>query len=66
MSLKGANRLGLNALKLASNGGPDGQVDKLAQSRVADLARNLAGIHLFSFGGFVSSSEWLRNRSRVS
>jgi len=66
MSLKGANRLGLNALKLASNGGPDGQVDKLAQSRVADLAGNLAGIHLFSFGGFVPSSEWLRNRSRHS
>ena len=66
MSLKGANRLGLNALRLASNGGPDGQVDKLAQSRVADLAGNLAGIHLFSFGGFVPSSEWLRNRSRHS
>lgn len=66
MSLKGANRLGLNAIKLASNGGPDGQVTKLAQSRVADLARNLAGIHLFSFGGFVPSSEWLRDRSRYS
>ena len=66
MSLKGANRLGLNAIKLASNGGPDGQVTKLAQSRVADFAGNLAGIHLFSFGGFVPSSEWLRSRSRHS
>jgi len=61
MSLKGANKLGLNAMRLASNSGPDGQVRKLAESRAEALAGNLAGIQLFSFGGFVKSSTWLRD-----
>jgi methylenetetrahydrofolate reductase (NADPH) len=63
MSLRGANKLGFNAIKLASNSGPDKQVDVLARGKVAAIAGNLAGIHLFSFGGFVQSSQWLRDRS---
>lgn len=63
MSLRGANKLGFNAIKLASNSGPDKQVDVLARGKAAAIAGNLAGVHLFSFGGFVQSSQWLRERS---
>jgi methylenetetrahydrofolate reductase (NADPH) len=59
MSLKGASKLGLNAFKLASNAGPDKQIDVLARRKAKSTAGNLAGIHLFSFGGFVDSARWL-------
>jgi methylenetetrahydrofolate reductase (NADPH) len=62
MSLKGANKLGFSALKLASNSGPDKQLKVLAERKATSTAGNLAGIHLFSFGGFVDSAKWLSEK----
>ncbi len=66
MSIRGANKLGLNAFKLAANSGPDKQLAVLAERGAEQMAGNLEGIHLFSFGGFVESSEWLSTTRRAS
>ena len=66
MSLRGANKLGLNAFKLAANSGPEKQIDVLARRSAERMAGNLAAIHLFSFGGFVESSTWLENKLQAS
>jgi methylenetetrahydrofolate reductase (NADPH) len=63
-SLRAANKLGLNALKLAAHSGPDEHFDVLAEKKYQDDAGNLAGVHIFSFGGFVESCEWLKSRAR--
>jgi methylenetetrahydrofolate reductase (NADPH) len=63
-SLRAANKLGLNALKLAAHSGPDEHFDVLDEKKHQDDAGNLAGVHIFSFGGFVESCEWLEGRAR--
>jgi methylenetetrahydrofolate reductase (NADPH) len=63
-SMRAANKLGMNALKLASHASPDKQFEILAQHKEAGETGNLAGIHLFSFGGFVDSSQWLDDKAR--
>lgn len=63
-SIRAANKLGLNALKLAQHASPDKQFEILAKHKDSNETGNLAGIHLFSFGGFVDSSEWLDNKAR--
>ena len=65
-SLRAANKLGLNALKLAAHSGPDEHFDVLAEKKYQDDAGNLAGVHIFSFGGFVESSEWLSAKRSTS
>ena len=63
-SIRAANKLGMNALKLATHASPDKQFEILAQHKDANEAGSLAGIHLFSFGGFVDSSKWLDDKAR--
>ncbi len=63
-SIRAANKLGMNALKLATHANPDRQFEILAKHKDANETGNLAGIHLFSFGGFVDSSTWLDNKAR--
>jgi len=63
-SMRAANKLGINAVKLAMNSGPDKQFDVLAGGKARREAGNLAGIHLFSFGGFVDSAQWLDDKAR--
>ena len=63
-SIRAANKLGKNALKLATHASPDKQFEILAQHKDAYETGNLAGIHLFSFGGFVDSSKWLDDKAR--
>jgi len=58
-SIKAVNLLGLNAVKLALHSSPDRQLDVLADRRALDQAGHLAGIHVFSFGGFVESAQWI-------
>jgi len=58
-SIKAVNHLGLNAVKLAVHSSPDRQVNVLAESKASQRAGNLAGVHVFSFGGFVRSAQWL-------
>ena len=66
MSMRGANKLGMNAFRLAANAGPDKQLGVLAERCVEQTAGNLEGIQLFSFGGFVESSEWLSTKRNAS
>lgn len=63
-SLRAANKLGLGALKLATHANPDRQFEILAEHKEAAETGNLAGIHLFSFGGFADSSRWLDDKAR--
>lgn len=63
-SIRAANKLGMNALKLATHANPDRQFDFIARHKEVDETGNLAGIHLFSFGGFVESSKWLDDKAR--
>jgi len=66
LSVRGANKLGLNAFRLAANSGPDKQLGVLAERGAKQTAGNLEGIQLFSFGGFVESSEWLSAKRNAS
>ena len=65
-SIKAANKLGMNALKLATNTTPDRHFDVLAGHMASGQAGRLAGVHIFSFGGFVKSAEWLDGKARRS
>ena len=63
-SMRAANKLGMNAIRLATHSSPEKQFDTLAGGVAARAAGNLKGIHLFSFGGFVDSANWLDNKAR--
>ena len=65
-SMRAANKLGRNALRLATHSSPDEQFELLVSETAAGAAGNLAGFHLFSFGGFVDSSNWLDARARIA
>lgn len=65
-SMRAANKLGVNALKLAMHASPDKQFEILARHKEMEETGNLKGIHLFSFGGFVDSSKWLDGKARDS
>jgi methylenetetrahydrofolate reductase (NADPH) len=58
-SLRAMNSLGMNAVRLALHASPDRQITLLAERAACGAAPNLAGVHLFSFGGFVESAEWM-------
>jgi len=58
-SLKAVNLLGLDAVKLATHSSPDRQLEVLAGCRSLDETGHLAGVHVFSFGGFVESARWI-------
>ena len=61
-SIKAVNLLGLNAVKLAMHSSPDRQLDVLAGCKSLGESGRLAGVHVFSFGGFVESAEWMNRR----
>ena len=63
-SIRAANKFGMNALKLAMNTSPDKHFDVLAGHKGMNNTGNLAGIHIFSFGGFVDSAAWLDGKAR--
>ncbi|MCW8871818.1 MAG: methylenetetrahydrofolate reductase [Xanthomonadales bacterium] len=63
-SIKAVNLLGLNAVKLALHSSPDRQLGTLADCKSRSTAGQLSGVHLFSFGGFVESAEWLARSLR--
>lgn len=63
-SVRAANKLGMNAMRLATHSSPDKQFDTLAKGVATRAAGNLKGIHVFSFGGFVDSASWLDDKAR--
>lgn len=58
-SLRALSSLGMNAIKLATHSSPDKQFAVMARHTIDREDCNLAGIHLFSFGGFLESAEWV-------
>ena len=65
-SLRAMNSLGMNAVKLTMHSGPDRQFGLICESKARRETGNLAGIHLFSFGGFVDSARWVCDKARES
>jgi len=63
-SLRALSSLGVKAAKLACHTSPDEQVEVLARYCAGHEASNVIGIHVFSFGGFVASAEWMRAQVR--
>lgn len=63
-SLRAVDKLGLDAVKLVTQANPERQFQELARRKVAGEAGNLAGIHVFTFGGFVESAAWVGTHAR--
>ncbi len=64
-SLRGLIAMGVNAAKLFSNADPSKQLVKIA-SYCAHHQTNIIGIHIFSFGGFLASAQWMHNQATGS
>lgn len=63
-SLRAVDKLGLDAVKLVTQADPERQFQDLSRRKAAGAAGNLAGIHLFTFGGFVESAAWVGTHAR--
>lgn len=62
-SLRGLVAMGVNVAKLFSNTNPTNQLVKLA-GYCANHQTNIIGVHIFSFGGFLTSAKWMREQAR--
>jgi methylenetetrahydrofolate reductase (NADPH) len=60
-SLRALKDLGMNALRVVTHTNPDEQLAALARHHASHPEGNIAGIHLFSFGGAARSALWLRH-----
>ncbi len=58
-SLRALSSLGVKAAALACHTSPDEQVEVLARYCAGHEASNVIGLHVFSFGGFARSAEWV-------
>jgi methylenetetrahydrofolate reductase (NADPH) len=61
-SLRAMRLLGRGMADLAAHTDPGEQLAALAHHRASGGAANVAGIHLYSFGGGVRTARWLRER----
>jgi len=61
-SLRALSALGIKAAKLACHTSPDEQLEVIARYRAGHELGNVIGIHVFSFGGFARSAEWMRGK----
>jgi methylenetetrahydrofolate reductase (NADPH) len=61
-SLRAVEKFGLGNLRLVTHADPGRQAGVLDRLRWAGRAGNLAGLHLFTFGGFAEGAEWLRDQ----
>lgn len=64
-SFRAVGKLGTDAVRLAMNSRPERQLAVLAQQQAAGLTGRLEGVHVFSFGGFVSSAAWMGEALRA-
>jgi methylenetetrahydrofolate reductase (NADPH) len=65
-SVRALSEMGLKAVRRMRHTEPDEQLSVLAQYCALRDACNVIGIHVFSFGGFERSAQWMRNRCRES
>lgn len=59
-SLRALKDMGMNAVRVVTRTDPREQLTALARYHAAQAASNLAGIHLFTFGGAAKSAQWIR------
>ena len=60
-SLRALKNLGIKAAKLALHTDPTEQLQMLAHHCATHAANNIIGIHVFSFGGFPRSAQWMHD-----
>jgi len=60
-SLRALQDQGLKVAKLAMHTDPMEQLHLLAHHCATDAASNIIGIHLYSFGGFPGSAQWMHD-----
>ena len=60
-SLRALQKLGIKAANLAMHTDPSEQLQMLAHHCATHAASNIIGIHLFSFGGFPDSAQWMHD-----
>ena len=63
-SLRALSSMGIKAVKLSSHTDPGEQLTVLARHCALAHGCNIIGIHIFSFGGFVQSAQWMRKQVR--
>ena len=60
-SLRALQKLGIKAATLAMQTDPTEQLQIIAHHCATRTANNIIGIHLFSFGGFPGSAQWMHD-----
>ena len=58
-SIRALTEQGFKAAKLISHTDPGAQLEAVARYCAARETCNVTGIHVFSFGGFIKSSQWM-------
>jgi len=58
-SIRALTDLGLKAAQVVSHTDPGSQLEIVARYCAAREACNVTGIHVFGFGGFIKSSQWM-------
>jgi len=61
-SLRALGGMGIKAANLIVHTDPTEQLTALARYCAARDSCNVIGVHIFSFGGFVKSAQWMRNK----
>jgi methylenetetrahydrofolate reductase (NADPH) len=61
-SMRTLRGMGLKAARIGQRNTSDQQVRALAEYCIADKRATIRGVHVFSFGGFVESAKWIRER----
>lgn len=65
-SLRALQKLGIKAATLAMQTDPTEQLRMIAHHCATHSANNIVGIHLFSFGGFPGSAQWMHDVIRAA
>ena len=65
-SLRALNGMGFKATKLISHTDPDKQLAVLARYIASKDMSNILGVHIFSFGGFMKSANWIQEKFKES
>ena len=65
-SLRALQNLGIKAAKLAMHTDPSEQLRMIAHHCATHSANNIVGMHLFSFGGFPGSAQWMHDVIRAA
>jgi methylenetetrahydrofolate reductase (NADPH) len=60
-SLRALQKLGIKAATLVMHTDPTEQLQIIAHHCATHTANNIIGIHLFSFGGFPGSAQWMHD-----